>query len=86
MTDSMKALVEKVAQTLCMGVGENIVKWQRFTPDAKRAIRAVLDHFSEPGNVTEGMFHAAHAACTPEKATVTDIIAAAMKAAREELK
>lgn len=94
MSDSMKALVKKVARAMFDANADDEMCWadfvDDFTPDAKVAIRAVLKHFSEPGNVTDAMLHAA-ADQIPCGDLITDVdvydaLTEAMKAALEELK
>ena len=59
-----KELVEKVARVICASSGDDPdmvftgfedPAWMEWVDNAKPAIRAVLSHFAEAGNVTEAM-------------------------------
>lgn len=88
MTD---ALVEKVARAIGMACDEEYEddEWKFFVPEARAAILAVLDHFSEPSNVTDGMakasLHALIDFVESEEDNERDKIAQAMRAARDEV-
>lgn len=76
-----KELVEKVARAICTAYGSDPEEWWESRRDeARAAIRAVLAHFAEAGNVSDGMVEAA-----VDATWVRRSIAAAMAAALKEM-
>lgn len=89
-----KELIERVARAIA-DVPCKLNGWDEPYDDtdgeARAAILAVLEHFSEPGSVTDGMCSASFKVydCTPDPSVVfleKRSIAAAMRAAKEEVK